>query len=68
MTNFMDQWIPNLELIRDNAKNQLNVLQLVAMVSILKKDLFQFKTALVKLEEMKLVSLSPDRVRRLIGI
>ncbi|MCC5668347.1 hypothetical protein LC653_31935 [Nostoc sp. CHAB 5784] len=67
-TGFIKQWIPNLELIRDDAKNQIAVLEVLTIVRVLKSNLMALKTAVTRLETMKLVSLSPDRVRRLLGL
>lgn len=67
MTNLTRQWLPNLELMRDDAKNQIAVLEIINIVRILKTNLTALKTTVTKLETMKLVSLSPDRVRRLLG-
>ena len=67
-TGFITQWIPNLELIRDDAKNQIGVLDVLVIVRVLKSNLIALKTAVTRLETMKLVSLSPDRVRRLLGV
>ncbi|MEM9538043.1 MAG: hypothetical protein AAGA60_00865 [Cyanobacteria bacterium P01_E01_bin.42] len=67
-TSFITKWIPNLELIRDDAKNQIGVLEILTIVRALKGNLIALKTAVTRLETMKLVSLSPDRVRRLLGV
>jgi hypothetical protein len=60
--------IPTLELIRENAKVQIGVIGAVGMLKILKQNVGTMETTILTLEKMKLVSLSPSRVRRLLGI
>lgn len=60
--------IPTLELIRENAKIQIDLIETVAMLQILKQNIGTMKATILTLESMKLVSLSPNRVRRLLGI
>lgn len=67
-TGFVAQWVPNLELIRDDAKNQIAVFEVLTIARVLRSNLIALKTAVTRLENLKLVSLSPDRVRRLFGI
>jgi len=60
--------LPTLELIRDNAKVQIDLIQAFAMLRILKQNIGTMRATIITLEGMKLVSLSPNRVRRLLGI
>jgi hypothetical protein len=60
--------LPTLEIIRENAKVQINLIQIVAMLQILKQNIGTMKSTIFTLENIKLISLSPNRVRRLLGI
>lgn len=60
--------IPTLNVIRANAKSQINVLELVAVLQIVNNSLGALQQALETLEGMDLVSLSQERVCRLLGI
>ena len=60
--------IPTLEVIRKNAKIQISLIQTLAMLQILKHNIGTMKATILTLENMRLVSLSPNRVRRLLGI
>lgn len=59
--------IPTLEIIRENARLQLDVLELVAMHRFLRQNDEAFRTATETLHGFRLVPLSPSRVRRLLG-
>jgi hypothetical protein len=59
--------IPTLELIRDNARLQLDVLELVAMIRFLRQNDEAVRAAVRTLHGLRLVPLTPDRVRRLVG-
>jgi hypothetical protein len=60
--------IPTLEAIRENAKLQINLVQTVAMLQVLKQNIGAMQSTILSLERIQLVSLSPNRVRRLLGI
>lgn len=60
--------LPTLRLIRASSKSQLNVLEAVKVLQIVNNSLVTLQDALKTLENMELVSLSPDRVQRLLGI
>ncbi|NJN92819.1 MAG: hypothetical protein HC875_01370 [Anaerolineales bacterium] len=60
--------LPTLELIRENAKTQIELIQAVAMLQILKQNIGALEGAILTLEKIKLITLSPTRVRRLLGI
>ena len=60
--------IPTLEVIRENAKIQIDLIQAVAMLQFLKQNVGTMEATILTLEKIKLVSLSPNRVRRLLGI
>ena len=60
--------IPTLEVIRENAKIQINLIQAVAMLQILRNNVGTLQATILTLENMRLVSLTPTRVRRLLGL
>lgn len=59
--------VPTLEVIRDNARIQIGVMQLVAMLRFLKLNAEAVKGTIDTLKGFRLAPLSPNRVRRLIG-
>lgn len=59
--------IPTLEVIRDNARIQIGVLQLVAMLQFLKRNAEAVRGAIETLKGLRLAPLEPGRVRRLVG-
>jgi len=59
--------ISNLEMIRDNAKNQLNFLQIVAITQMIKDNLEALQ-GLVQIEDIPLAPVTPDDLCRLLGI
>jgi hypothetical protein len=59
--------VPTLEVIRDNARIQIGVMQLVAMLRFLKLNAEAVKGTVDTLKGFRLAPLSPTRVRRLIG-
>jgi len=59
--------IPTLELIRENARVQLDVLELVAMLRFLRQNADAVRATVDSLQGFRLAPLSPARVRRLIG-
>ena len=60
--------IPTLELIRENAKTQIILIEAVAMLQVLKQNISAIESSILTLEKIELVTLSPNRVRRLLGI
>jgi len=60
--------LPTLRLIRDNARAQITMLQVVAMLSFLKRNTEAIRGTVDALKGLRLAPLPPDRVRRLIGI
>jgi hypothetical protein len=60
--------LPTLEVIRENAKVQINLIQLVAMLQFLKQNSNAIKGTIDALKGFRLAPLSPNRVRRLLGI
>jgi hypothetical protein len=58
--------VPTLEVIRDNARIQIGVMQLVAMLRFLKLNAEAVKGTIDTLKGFRLAPLSPNRVRRLI--
>jgi hypothetical protein len=59
--------VPTLELIRENARIQLDVLELVAMLRFLRQNAEAVRAAVRTLHGLRLVPLTPDRVRKLLG-
>jgi len=66
-TGLVSKKIPNLKLIRDNAKAQINTLAAVAVLQIVKHNVQAIEATVLNLEKLELASLSADRVRRLLG-
>lgn len=60
--------LPTLRLIRDSAKNQLNVLEAVTVVRIVGSSLGALSEALKASEELHIIPLNEDRIQRLTGI
>jgi hypothetical protein len=60
--------LPTLNAIKDNAQGQIEFLQAAAIMNIVKSNLSAVQSSISSLEGLKLVSLSPDRVRLLLGI
>jgi hypothetical protein len=59
--------IPTLELIRENAHVQLDVLELVTMLRFLRQNADAVRATVESLQGFRLAPLTPARVRRLIG-
>jgi hypothetical protein len=59
--------VPTLELIRENARVQLDVLELVAMLRFLRQNAVAVRATVESLQAFRLAPLTPARVRRLIG-
>lgn len=59
--------VRSLELIRENARVQLTMLELVAMLSFLRQNADAVRATVQSLQGFRLAPLSPARVRRLIG-
>jgi hypothetical protein len=62
------QLLPTLKLLRDDAKSQIEFLEILAMMQNLKSYLSLLETAVVKLGSIKIATLSVDQVQRLLGI
>lgn len=60
--------VKTLELIRNNARLQIGVLQAVAMLRFLKQNSDAIQGTIEALKGFRLAPLSPNRVRRLLGI
>jgi chromosome segregation ATPase len=60
--------IPTLEVIRANAESQISVLQLVALLGILKQNLETVRGTVDALQGFRLAPLTSNRVRRLLSI
>jgi hypothetical protein len=59
--------IPTLEFIRDNARNQLEFLEIMMVAEIIKSNIDAVEAVAITLGDMELTSLPPDTVRRLLG-
>jgi hypothetical protein len=59
--------IPTLELIRRNARIQLDVLELVAMLRFLRQNADAVRATVESMQGFKLAPLTPAKVRRLIS-
>jgi hypothetical protein len=60
--------LPNLRLLRDNAKAQINTLEAVAVLQLVQRNTRAIEATVSQLEDIQLASLSADRVRRLLKI
>ncbi len=60
--------LPSLEAIRENAKRQLELISVVAILQVIKQNINAIQGAILTLEKIKLVSLNPTRIRRLLGV
>ena len=60
--------LPTLMLIRENAKNQINVLELAAIMQIVRSNVTALRSAISTLKSVKLVTLTPNRIQRLLNI
>jgi hypothetical protein len=60
--------LQTLELIRDNARVQISLIQIVAMLQFLKRNTDAIRGTVDALKGFRLAPLSPNRVRRLLGI
>lgn len=60
--------LPTLEAIREDAWQQLDVLEIMAMVRFLKLNSSALKAAVETLTKFQLARLTPERVRRLLNI
>lgn len=60
--------LPTLKIIRDDAQIQIKVLQAVEMLRILKQNITTVETTILTLESIRLISMSPERVKRLLGV
>lgn len=60
--------LPNLELIRANAKNQIDVLETISLLPTVKEGVSALRDAIGSVEKMKLIPLSTDRVKKLLGL
>ncbi|ELS03451.1 hypothetical protein Xen7305DRAFT_00031750 [Xenococcus sp. PCC 7305] len=60
--------IPTLTLIRDNAESQIDILEITAIMQVIKNNVNALDSAIQNLKQVKLVSLTPDRITRLLNI
>ena len=60
--------LPDLRLVRENARAQIQLLEAVVMLQILRSELGAMRATMLTLGNIKLAPLSPSRVRRLLGI
>jgi hypothetical protein len=64
----VEKQVPTLKFIRDNARNQLDFLEIVMVAEIIKNNIDAVEAVALTLGDMELTSLPPDSVRRLLGI
>ncbi len=64
----VSQLLPSIRLIKQNAFNQLSVLQLAEIANVLKGNINALNAAKVALEKIELAPLPEERIRRLLGI
>jgi hypothetical protein len=60
--------VPTLEVIRENARLQLSVLEIVAMLRFLKQNSEAVRATVNTLQGLRLAPLTPTRVRQLLNI
>jgi hypothetical protein len=60
--------LPTLGVIRENARLQIQTLQLLAMLRVLRQNSDSILGAVISLQGLQLAPLSPSRVRRLLGL
>lgn len=58
----------DLSLIRSNAENQLQLLELVAVTAVVKESIQAIQGTIANLEKMELISLTPQRVQQLLNL
>lgn len=66
-TGAVGERLHDLRVIREDARQQLKLLQAVMMLQILQNNLGALKAAMLTVGQIRLAPLSPDRVRRLLG-
>ncbi|RLC19743.1 MAG: hypothetical protein DRI57_06430 [Deltaproteobacteria bacterium] len=66
-TATINENLPSLKLMRDNAKGQIEVLQAALVLGIVKTNLGAIQSSMEALGKIELVTLSPDRIRILLG-
>ncbi len=64
----VSQLLPSIRLIKQNAFNQLSVLQFAEIANVLKGNINALNAAKVALEKIELAPLPEERIRRLLGI
>jgi len=60
--------LPTLKFIRDDAKNQISLIEILIITRLIGDSLEAVKTLVMELEDIDLVPLPPETVRRLLGI
>ncbi|GLZ30224.1 hypothetical protein Lesp02_24140 [Lentzea sp. NBRC 105346] len=60
--------VPTLELMREDARLQIQTLQQVAMLGVLKQNIASIRGTVDALQGFRLAPMTPTRVRRLLGI
>jgi len=66
-TATVNESLPSLKLMRDNAKGQIEVLQAALVLGIVKTNMGALQSSMDALGKIELVTLSPDRIRLLLG-
>lgn len=60
--------LPMLRLVRDNAKSQIAVLSAVSVIQLVRSNLSSLEDAITELERVEIVTLSPERMQRLLRV
>jgi hypothetical protein len=60
--------VPTLTLMRENAKVQINLIQVVAMLQLLKRNMDALSSTILRLRDIKLRSITPNTLSALFGI
>ena len=66
-SNIVKRKVPDLEMVRDNAKNQLGFLQIMAITKMMKDNLDAIK-GLLEIEDIPLAPITPENLCNLLGI
>lgn len=66
-TATINENLPSLKLMRDNARGQIEVLQAALVLGVVKTNLGAIQSSMEALGKIELVTLSPDRIRILLG-
>lgn len=60
--------LPILKLVRDDARSQINILEVAAVMQIVKSNIEALNSAIVTIKGINLIPLTPDMVFRMLNI